>query len=91
MTTAGEGFEDIYADGFIIAGGPYGVALTLTLTDPLDPGAPARPIGRVRCSLQLGKILAQSLATTVEQAESLPPVEAQPWTPPASETLEVPD
>jgi hypothetical protein len=91
LTTVGEGFEDIYADGFIIAGGPYGVALTLTLTDPLNPGAASRPIGRVRCSLQLGKTLAKSIATTVEQAESLPPVEAQPWTPPVSEPQEVPD
>lgn len=58
---------DIYADGFNITVGPYGVTIDLSLSEPeLPPNRPgtepvARHVGRLRLSPQLALVLADYL------------------------------
>lgn len=56
---------DLYADGFSITAGPFGVTITLHLSDPTgEPGPHEEPnltIGRVRVSRDLARALADQL------------------------------
>jgi hypothetical protein len=68
-------YPDLYADGFSITAGPFGVTLTLTRTVPTgEPGAHEEPIeivGRVRLSPALAKAVAdafQQVAAAAAQA-----------------------
>lgn len=60
-------YPDIYADGFGLSAGPFGVTVTLQLTDPSgEPGVREESnvtIGRIRLSRELAK----ALATQIEQ------------------------
>jgi hypothetical protein len=56
-------FPDIFADGVTVSTGPYGVALTFYLSDPLGGpgGSPGRTVGRVRVSLRLAEDLSDNI------------------------------
>jgi hypothetical protein len=60
-------YPDVYADGFSLSGGVYGLTLTFTLSQPTgEPGAheePTSPVVRVR----LGRELARTLMDTLGQ------------------------
>lgn len=57
---------DIYADGFSITAGPFGVTVTLALSQPTgEPGPhedPSAVIARLRFSRELAQKLAEGLA-----------------------------
>lgn len=57
---------DIYADGFSITAGPFGVTVTLALSQPTgEPGPhedPSATIARLRFSRELAQKLAEGLA-----------------------------
>jgi hypothetical protein len=63
---------DVYADGFSITAGAYGVTLTLTRTQPTgEPGPHEEPteiVARVRMSRDLGRTLSEALAQMVAAA-----------------------
>jgi hypothetical protein len=63
---------DVYADGFSITAGPFGVTLTLTKTEPTgEPGPHEEPsviVARVRCSQALGAAMADALAQMLAAA-----------------------
>ena len=61
-------FPDIYADALSVASGPYGVTVTLYLTEPPRSGSPqrARIVGRVRLSPELAEGLSSSLVSRVQ-------------------------
>lgn len=63
-------FPDLFADALTVSYGPYGVALTLLLTDPLaetpNPSMPGRIVGRVRLSPDLARALRDLLAQGLE-------------------------
>ena len=65
-------FPDIYADGFSVSAGRFGVTLTLTRSEPTgEPGAhedPREIVGRVRFSPNLGKAVAEALGKTLVAA-----------------------
>lgn len=65
-------FPDIYADSINVAGGPFGVALTFSLSDPGAQGdvAAARTVVRVRLSPELARALAETLAQAVRRQDS---------------------
>ncbi len=54
-------YPDIYADGFSLTAGPFGVTLTLTRTEPtLEPGPHQEAgeiVGRIRLSQALAKAI----------------------------------
>ncbi|MEK6225787.1 MAG: hypothetical protein AABM40_05755 [Chloroflexota bacterium] len=52
-------FPDVFADSVHIATGPFGIALTFALTDPL--GTERHVIARLRLSPQMGFVLVQLL------------------------------
>jgi hypothetical protein len=57
---------DVYADGFSLTGGQYGVTLTFTHSLPTgEPGPhedPTEPVVRLRIGRELAKTLAESLS-----------------------------
>jgi hypothetical protein len=58
-------FSDIYADGYSVSIGPFGVTVTLQRSDPaMEAGGVSdrnEVVGRVRMSSTLAKALAQGL------------------------------
>ncbi len=56
---------DLYADGFSITAGPFGVTITLHLSDPTgEPGPHEEPnlvVGRVRVSRDLARALSDQI------------------------------
>ena len=60
-------YPDVYADGFSISGGPFGITVTLLRSEPTgQPGAHEEPtviVARVR----LNPALAQAIATALSQ------------------------
>ncbi len=59
-------YPDIYADGFSLTAGPFGVTLTLTRTEPtLEPGPhqeAGQIVGRVRLSQPLARAIMDGFA-----------------------------
>lgn len=59
-------YPDIYADGFSLTAGPFGITLTLTRTEPtLEPGPhqdAGEIVGRVRLSPNLAKAIIDAFA-----------------------------
>lgn len=57
-------YADVYADGFSITAGPFGVTLTLTRSQPTgEPGPhedPTEIVGRVRLSTNLANAIADA-------------------------------
>ncbi len=71
-------FPDLYADGYAISAGPYGVTLTLHRSEPTgEPGPHAEPtqiVARLRFNHALGKAIADALLQTMAaSAQALPP------------------
>jgi hypothetical protein len=71
-------FPDVYADGYAISAGPYGVTLTLHRSEPTgEPGPHAEPtqiVARMRFNHTLGKAIADALLQTMAaSAQALPP------------------
>ena len=69
---------DIYADGFSLTAGPFGVTLTLTRTEPsLEPGPHQEVgaiVGRVRLSPTLAKAIVDAfgqIATASAQVQTV--------------------
>jgi hypothetical protein len=62
-------YPDIYADGFSLTAGPFGVTLTLTRTEPsLEAGPHQEPgviVGRVRLSQALARAIIDGFAQVV--------------------------
>jgi hypothetical protein len=56
---------DLYADGFSLTAGPFGVTLTLTRSEPSGEAGhhpdPSSVVGRVRISRELASVLADQL------------------------------
>jgi hypothetical protein len=56
-------YPDIYADGFSLTAGPFGITLTLTRTEPsLEPGPhqdPGQIVGRIRLSAALARAIVE--------------------------------
>ena len=65
-------YPDIYADGFSITAGRFGVTLTLLRSDPTgEPGVhddPRQIVGRIRLSPNLAKAIAESLGKSLAAA-----------------------
>ncbi len=65
-------YPDIYADGFSLTAGPFGVTLTLTRTEPtLEPGAhqdAGQIVGRVRISQPLARAIVEGFAQVAAAA-----------------------
>lgn len=57
--------SDLYADGFSLTAGPFGVTLTLTRSEPTGEAGqhqdPNVVVGRVRFSRELARVLADQL------------------------------
>lgn len=57
---------DIYADGFSVSAGPFGLTVTLQLSDPSgEPGPRQEPsvnVARIRVSRELAKVLADQIS-----------------------------
>jgi hypothetical protein len=66
-------FPDLYADALSVASGPYGVTITLYLTEPPRSGSPqrARIVGRVRLSPELAEGLSSSMPNRTQSGESV--------------------
>ncbi len=62
-------YPDIYADGFSLTAGPFGVTLTLTRTQPTTEPGPHQDageiVGRVRLSPALAKAIADGFGQVV--------------------------
>lgn len=62
-------YPDIYADGFSVTAGRFGVTLTLLRSDPTgEPGVhedPRQVVGRVRLSPNLAKAIADTLGKSL--------------------------
>jgi hypothetical protein len=62
-------YPDIYADGFSVTAGRFGITLTLLRTDPTgEPGAhddPSQVVGRIRLSPNLAKAIADTLGKSL--------------------------
>ena len=74
-------YPDIYADGFAISAGAFGVTLTLQRSDPSgDPGAREEPsvvVGRVRMSAALALVVGEQLIQLATAAQTgQPPQQA---------------
>ena len=58
-------YPDLYADGFSLTAGPFGVTLTLQRSDPTGEAGPHQDpnvvVGRIRISRELSKVLAEQL------------------------------
>lgn len=65
-------YPDIYADGFSVTAGRFGVTLTLLRSEPTgEPGAhddPREIVGRVRLSPNLAQAIADALGKTLVAA-----------------------
>lgn len=65
-------YPDIYADGFSVSAGRFGVTLTLTRSEPTgEPGThedPREVVGRVRFSPNLAKAVAEALGKSLAAA-----------------------
>jgi hypothetical protein len=65
-------YPDIYADGFSVTAGRFGVTVTLTRSDPTGEAGshedPREVVGRVRLSPQLAKAFADALTKTLATA-----------------------
>lgn len=65
-------YPDIYADGFSVTAGRYGVTVTLTRSEPTgEPGPhedPREVVGRIRLSPTLAKAVADALGKGVAAA-----------------------
>ncbi|HXX61293.1 MAG TPA: hypothetical protein VEI48_08400 [Candidatus Sulfotelmatobacter sp.] len=72
-------YPDVYADGYAISAGPYGVTLTLHRSEPTGaPGPHAEPtqiVARLRFNHALGKAIADGLLQTMAAAaaQAIPP------------------
>ena len=57
--------SDMYADGFSLTAGPFGVTLTLTRSEPTGEAGqhqdPNAVVGRVRFSRELARVLADQV------------------------------
>lgn len=70
--------SDVYADGFSLTAGPFGVTLTLTRSEPTGEAGqhqdPNVVVGRVRISRELARVLAdqvnQALAASGQSMSS---------------------
>ncbi len=64
---------DLYADALSVAVGPYGVTVSLFLTEPPRSGAPQRAelVGRLRLSPELGRSLSDALRAGSNPDQSL--------------------
>jgi hypothetical protein len=69
-------YPDIYADGFSLSAGSFGVTLTFSLSQPNgDPGPheePTQPVVRVRFGRELAKTLAEHLNKMLAAAMQQP-------------------
>ena len=58
-------YPDLYADGFSLTAGPFGVTVTLHRSDPTGESGPHQDpnvvVGRVRFSRELAEVLADQL------------------------------
>ncbi|TAL07101.1 MAG: hypothetical protein EPO00_09845 [Chloroflexota bacterium] len=58
-------YPDLYADGFSLTAGPFGVTVTLHRSDPTGEAGPHQDpnvvVGRIRFSRELAKVLADQL------------------------------
>ncbi len=58
-------YPDLYADGFSLTAGPFGVTITLHRSDPTGEAGPHQDpneiVGRVRISRELSRVLAEQL------------------------------
>lgn len=58
-------YPDLYADGFSLTAGPFGVTVTLQRSDPTGEAGPHQDpnvvVGRLRFSRELAKVLADQL------------------------------
>ena len=58
-------YPDLYADGFSLTAGPFGVTVTLQRSDPTGEAGPHQDpnvvVGRIRISRELSKVLADQL------------------------------
>jgi len=67
-------YPDVYADGFSISAGQFGVTLTLSVSDPTgEPGPheePSHPVARIRMSMALAEELTKMIGLTVSQSKS---------------------
>ena len=58
-------YPDLYADGFSLTAGPFGVTVTLNRSDPTGEAGPHQDpnvvVGRIRFSRELAKVLADQL------------------------------
>lgn len=58
-------YPDLYADGFSLTAGPFGVTVTLHRSDPTGESGPHQDpnvvVGRIRFSRELAKVLADQL------------------------------
>lgn len=58
-------YPDLYADGFSLTAGPFGVTVTLHRSDPTGEAGPHQDpnvvVGRVRFSRELARVLADQL------------------------------
>ena len=65
-------YPDIYADGFSVTAGRFGVTLTLLRSEPTgEPGAhddPREIVGRVRLSPNLAQAIGEALGNTLAVA-----------------------
>ena len=63
---------DVYADGFSLTAGPFGVTLTLTVSQPSGEPGPhedvTEPVARVRFGRELARVLADSLGQMLAAA-----------------------
>lgn len=60
-------FPEIYGDSAGISVGPYGVALTLFLSDPMADEPFRTPVGRVRVSVELARAIHRLLGESLER------------------------
>jgi hypothetical protein len=65
-------YPDIYADGFSVTAGQFGVTVTLTRSEPTGEAGPHEDprevVGRIRLSPQLAKAVADALGKTLAAA-----------------------
>jgi hypothetical protein len=62
-------FPEIYADGVQVGAGPYGVSLTLYLSNPAGaPQSPGDIVGRVRFSRELAGALKETIEIAMKNA-----------------------
>lgn len=71
-------YPDIYADGFSLTAGPFGVTLTLTRTEPTTEPGPHQEtgeiVGRVRLSPALARAIVEGfgqVATASAQVQTV--------------------